>query len=73
MTAKDFFGNEIKVGDKVAALGTHYKKLFLYEVLAISVQKVRLRSVDANTHPMEAGERSKFHYQCIVKNIDRKW
>lgn len=64
--AYDFFGNQIHVGDTVAALGTHYKELFLYKVTSISAQKVRVEMI-SKTGYVEPEITSKFHSQCIVK------
>lgn len=66
--AKDFFGQEIQVGDTVAGLGTHYKELYLFKVLSISEQKVRLEPAQ-KMHMYEDKVTSKFHYQVIVKKV----
>lgn len=69
--AYDFFGAEIKVGDTVAALGSHYQSLYLYTVLSISPQKVRLQALTASANYTQLDVCSKFHKQCIVKPDDK--
>lgn len=69
--AYDFFGTEIKVGDTVAALGTHYKEFYLYTVIGIAPQKVRLKAITGPRNNIELDVCSKFHKQCIVKPDDK--
>lgn len=66
LIAKDFFGTPIQVGDKVAALGVRYQELYLFEVLSISPQKVKL-VMESKAPLCESGVCHKFHHQCVVK------
>jgi hypothetical protein len=64
MVAKDFFGNEIKVGDTVAFMQTEYRKL-LTGIVAIITEKTLI--VEHPRTNIGKTQTKQFHNQVIVK------
>jgi len=52
-TAKDFFGQELKVGDKVASLIKDYRGLTKAEVIKITPQNIRVTYKTHNNYVRE--------------------
>lgn len=64
MEAKDFFGNEIKVGDTVAFMQKGYRNLMTGQVTSITQQMVNIAHERTNTGSTETRQG---HSQVIVK------
>jgi peroxiredoxin len=64
MIAKDFFGNEIKVGDTVAFMQTGYRSLRSGTVKSITEKTVLISHKETNVCSTETRQ---FHSQVIVK------
>jgi peroxiredoxin len=64
MIAKDFFGNEITVGDTVAFMQTGYRSLRSGTVKSITEKTVLISHKETNVCSTETRQ---FHSQVIVK------
>lgn len=64
MIAKDFFGNEIKIGDIVAFMQTGYRSLRSGTVKSITEKTVLISHKETNVCSTETRQ---FHSQVIVK------
>lgn len=62
--AKDFFGNEIKVGDTVAFMQTNYRSLRLGTVKSLTPKMVNIEHKPTNVRSTETRQE---HSQVIVK------
>ena len=53
---KDFFGNQLKIGDKVAAIIPRYRGLVLADIIAFTPQQVRIRFLNTWNYGREVGK-----------------
>ncbi len=67
----DFFGRELKVGDRVAYIDTKYQELRYGEILKLSEKQATIRALGYDGPDKDRMGRGKTcrGYSCVVKEV----